>query len=363
MNKITYLEGLRGLCSFIVIFDHCTNVFYPEIRHTGISIARDFIAWSPLNIIYSGLPSVYIFFILSGFVLSNKYNKTQDINVLISGSIKRYPRLISPIFFSMIIMWLLSSLASGIFEVKSELSFYDAILQAFVYVPFGGGKLTNNVLWTITFELYGSFLVFSSLAIFGRYKYKYPVYLLIFIMTINSYYCLFVFGMFLNSLYNDNIKFTLNNSLISVVVFLISLIFMAFPVLRNGVSIGGIYSHLIFFNDITYNRQILSKIGAMLLFWSMFNLRSAELILNKKAFQFMGSVSFSVYILHLPVLLFIEHFSNYFEYGFKRYIIMSLAVYVCTIALSYFFEKYIDKKSVAITNIIAKNLVQNNSSR
>lgn len=353
MKKITYLEGLRGLCSFIVIFDHCTNSFYPELRHTGMSTIKDVIAWSPLNIIYSGLPSVYIFFILSGFVLSNKYNRTKDDSVLVSGSIKRYPRLIVPVLFSMIIMWLLSSLSYELLNTHQLLSFKDVIMQSFIFVPFGGGSLTNSVLWTIIYEIYGSFLVFAMLSLFGKYKYKYFIYSIVFVFTINSYYCLFIFGMILNSLYNEGYKFTLNKKLPAALVLLVSFVLMTFPVLRPGVEIGGIYSHLIFFNDITYNRQIVSKIGAMLLFWSMFNLQGATVLFNKKTFQFMGKVSFAVYILHLPVLLFLKHFASYFEHGYERLIAMSVLVYLCTISISYFFEKYIDRNTVIITNKIA----------
>lgn len=65
MKKIGYLEGLRGMCCFIVILDHCINTFKPDLRYTGLSDAggliRKLIALTPLNLIYSGIAPVCIF--------------------------------------------------------------------------------------------------------------------------------------------------------------------------------------------------------------------------------------------------------------------------------------------------------------
>ncbi|HGW8423001.1 acyltransferase family protein [Citrobacter koseri] len=356
-NKITHLEGLRGLCCFIVVLDHCVNAFFPELRFTGVSNLQDIIAWSPLNLIYSGIPSVYIFFILSGFVLSHKYNQKKDNNILVSAAIKRYPRLIIPVFFSMIIMFIFTWASNELFMTKHILSIEDVFIQSFIYAPFGGGKLSNGVLWTIVFEIYGSFLVFSALAIFGCYRYKYFIYAILFFLTFNSNYCLFIFGMALNSMYNEGISFKLNNKLASYVVLVVSITLMAFPFTRQGVEIGGIYKNLMFLDSPYENRIILSKIGAMMLFWSMFNLKVLVRFFDTSILQTMGMLSFSVYILHMPTLQFIRNLNINTSSNIEKLYIMSFLVLSITIVLSFLFEKFVDRASVKYTNAFARKVL------
>ena len=65
MKKIDYLEGLRGMCCFIVLIDHCVNSFKPDLRFTSLTSfggeIRRIIGWGPLNLIYSGIAPVCIF--------------------------------------------------------------------------------------------------------------------------------------------------------------------------------------------------------------------------------------------------------------------------------------------------------------
>ncbi|TDS87110.1 peptidoglycan/LPS O-acetylase OafA/YrhL [Rahnella sp. BIGb0236] len=360
MNKITHLEGLRGLCCFIVIFDHCVTAFYGGLRFTGdsgfIGNLKQFLAWSPLNLIYSGIPSVYIFFILSGFVLSNKYNIHKNTSILVSSSLKRYPRLIAPIFFSMLIMFFIYEISDTFFNTHYPMTFLDVFYQSFVYVPFGGGKLENGALWTITYELYGSFLVFGLLAVFGNYKYKYFVYLLVFIMTFKTYYCIFIFGMTINSLMHDDIQFKFKDKKIAILTIIFSLFLISFPYPREGVDVGGVYNYLWVLSDHHENYQFVVKIGSILLFLGLFSIPGVNSFFDTAPLQFMGKISFSVYILHVPFLVLVLNFKHFFDISLIRLIILSSFVYLLTIITAIFFEKFIDEKSVKYTNILAKRI-------
>lgn len=355
-KKITHLEGLRGLCCLIVVFDHCVNKFFPALRYTGVSKIKDVIAWSPLNLIYSGSPSVMIFFILSGFVLSNNYNKTKDRSLLISSSLKRYPRLISPIFFAMIVMYLSLWASNEFFMTRHLLTIFDVFIQSFINVPFGSGTISNGVLWTMVFEIYGSFLVFATLAIFGCYKNKYYIYLILFIVTFDSYYCLFIFGMILNSMLHDNLQIKTNNLIISNLAFVVSFFLMAFPFPREGVEVGPLYKYLMLFGSQDESRLIISKVGSMLLFWSVFNFNYLIKFFDSKLLQKIGAMSFSIYILHMPMIFLIINFSSSISDNITRLGILSIAVFASTLTTAYFFEKYIDRNAVKYTNIFVKKI-------
>ena len=71
MGKIIPLEGLRGIASIIVVFDHFILAFLPQ-RHgyldetyTDITLVG-----SPVFVIINGTAAVTIFFALSGYVLA-----------------------------------------------------------------------------------------------------------------------------------------------------------------------------------------------------------------------------------------------------------------------------------------------------
>jgi len=112
-DKIGYLDGLRGISALIVVFHHYMCAFYPALVfeagtafHTGSVEAR--VGASPLSLFYNGGFAVCIFFVLSGYVLTNSYFRTQQRNVVISSAVRRYVRLMIPILFTVIVAYSLS---------------------------------------------------------------------------------------------------------------------------------------------------------------------------------------------------------------------------------------------------------------
>lgn len=87
-DKIKYIEGIRGLAAIIVVLHHYTLAFYPALNF-GDSNQTNFgngslellFANTPLNLIYNGGFAVSVFFILSGFVLSNAYHQSQNAHI------------------------------------------------------------------------------------------------------------------------------------------------------------------------------------------------------------------------------------------------------------------------------------------
>ncbi|MCT6588735.1 acyltransferase [Pantoea dispersa] len=365
MRKISYLEGLRGICCFIVIFDHCINTFKPDLRFTGLSdtggIVRQLIAWTPLNIIYSGIAPVCIFFILSGFVLSIKYNNTKMSDVIYQGVIKRYPRLIFPILIAMLLMYLAYEILESFTTFSNSLSFSKAITEAIYTAPFYHVNLTNYALWTISFEIYGSLLVFSLLAIFGEKRGRLFFYILTFcfLYLTNSFYSLFVLGIILSDIYvNRNYRIIPS---IRVVLFLIGLILSTSPYPRNGVEVyGGLYSYLRLFNVQDYNQlyQMLMLTGSSLIFISILGSSFFEKLFNLRLFQYLGKISFPLYITHVTVLSCGAYYvqSNFPKVTIIDFILISAVMIMICFMISSLFEKYIDAPAIKFANKMAKKL-------
>lgn len=365
MKKITYLEGLRGICCFIVIIDHCISIYKPDIRYTALSglggTIRRLIAWTPLNIIYSGIAPVCIFFILSGFVLSIKFNKTHDSSAIFNGVIKRYPRLVLPILASMLISALLYYILKYTTGHVIDLGFTAAILEALYFSPFQHVQLHNYALWTISFELYGAFIVFGLLAFFGVHRHRLVFYALVFsfLYAWGSFYCLFVFGMMLSDLYIDN-KFKIHGAL-RILMFIVGIVLATSPYERDGVYLyGGGYKYIENINYGSYRDiyQMLMLTGSMLIFTSVLSAKFSEKLLENKFAQFLGRISFPLYVTHVCVINIVAVIvkSYYNEIHMPIFVMLLVGtVFVCLL-ISYFFEKYIDLPSIKLANVFAKKI-------
>ncbi|PHI31647.1 acyltransferase family protein [Budvicia aquatica] len=362
MNKIISLEGIRGLCCFIVIIDHCVNIFMPSLRFTGTEGVKGeilrVIALSPLNIVYSGLPSVYIFFILSGFVLSFKYNNNDD-KILISGVIKRYFRLAIPILVSMMFIFMIYKVSGHITGKGFGLSLVTAIKQAIFMSSDGDRVLYNYPLWTIPYEIYGSFLVFSLLAIFGRSNIRLPIYLICLLLSVNTFYSMFIFGLIISDL-SSRKNININRIFLSIMFFL-GILFISTPLPRDGVETGiGIYSYVQFIlgDNASKNYDIMQKIGCPLIFVSLFYSIKARSFFESSLFQFLGKISFSAYILHAGILSAIKNLADWhgISNNFISFLILSALSISITILISVPFERFIDIPTIRYTNKISKHL-------
>ena len=76
LGPTSYLDGLRGLASFIVFAHHYTCEYVvPYVAYYGVSdekLPSSFLQLPFIRVIFSGRPMVHIFFVISGFVLSKK---------------------------------------------------------------------------------------------------------------------------------------------------------------------------------------------------------------------------------------------------------------------------------------------------
>ncbi len=73
--RIAYLESIRGLAALQVLLLHFLSAFAPELVFTPPpdAIAARTIHLSPLYFLYDGYSAVYIFFVLSGYVLTRSF--------------------------------------------------------------------------------------------------------------------------------------------------------------------------------------------------------------------------------------------------------------------------------------------------
>src|SRR5690349_7893397 len=112
-SRLYKLEALRGIASIIVMLYHYKLGFFPN---------ENIVDGTPAYFLVNGTASVMFFFTLSGFVLTIKYFKTEDLKVISTGSAKRYFRLLGPVFVTILICYLLFFFNLYFFERAGNIS-------------------------------------------------------------------------------------------------------------------------------------------------------------------------------------------------------------------------------------------------
>jgi peptidoglycan/LPS O-acetylase OafA/YrhL len=164
------LDGLRGAACFVVVIVH-TLILQPGLLQSYLdpaAIPRGSLTWwftfSPLRIPWSGLEMIYMFFILSGFVLALPFTHGRH-----RGWAGYYPkrllRLYPPAWaaFPLALLWMtvfprhFSGEDSVWLQVHPAVLSKEAIIGDLLFVPAPLGS--NSVLWTLRYEVLFSLLL------------------------------------------------------------------------------------------------------------------------------------------------------------------------------------------------------------
>jgi peptidoglycan/LPS O-acetylase OafA/YrhL len=169
----TYLDGLRGWASLFVLFGHLGPVFLLT-GHT----------FPPVPFLIDARLAVFVFFALSGYVLSITFFHTGERIEVVSLALRRYLRLTIPIAASLLIAFLVQvsglahNQAAGVAADSPWLTLgfsipvrFPELLQfslwdVYRFAP-RDAIFYNAALWTMPFELLGSFLIFACLLVAG----------------------------------------------------------------------------------------------------------------------------------------------------------------------------------------------------
>lgn len=184
------LEALRGYASIIVVLHHFALGFLPDFKaRMSEGVPAYTLGW-----LLNGTGAVYVFFLLSGFVLTLKYFESGDGKALIQAAIKRLPRLWPPAAYGVLLGYLALRFHLNFNTEASALSGSDWLAK-FAYADqshdvsaFRAVKESitlffryrvlqfNSNLWTMVVEFYGSLLaLFAGFALAGFFQRTRPL--------------------------------------------------------------------------------------------------------------------------------------------------------------------------------------------
>jgi peptidoglycan/LPS O-acetylase OafA/YrhL len=107
-TRVTQLDGLRGIAALVVVACHVLSTL-PGIgsvfsdRSLGLSSAATWAVFSPLHVLWNGTPAVHLFFVLSGFVLVLPFSRPGGTRSWPAYYAKRLLRLYLPAWASLVV--------------------------------------------------------------------------------------------------------------------------------------------------------------------------------------------------------------------------------------------------------------------
>ncbi len=354
-EKIGYLDGLRGLAALDVVFAHLLEMFLPLMvigSGGGYAVAahfeglETFVRWSPLNLFYAGQFAVCIFFVLSGYVLTYKFFLKRDDEAIISSAARRYPRLMIPVLFSILLMCGVMALGlafnrqaavvTGSGWLASYLNFPlsvpDALYSALVGVFINNQWQYNPPLWTMTVEFIGSFIVFSMALLFGKYWYRWFFYALATIFLFQTSYLCFIIGLVLADIYNSpgSEKYRCDYAPVLFGALVLGLVFGSY---LNGENYVEIF-YDVFTPWFVSNRALFyHSIGATMVLWVLLNSRLLQKILSTSVPRFLGRISFSMYITHMIIIFSVSCWLTTTLSGTLSYPLLTAVVFIISMPL------------------------------
>jgi peptidoglycan/LPS O-acetylase OafA/YrhL len=155
------LDALRGVAALAVVFSHCIVIILQDatLAEGLLKDALRTVKYSPLGWAVAGLPAVLLFFTLSGFVLARML---EGARIAYPGyAVKRIARIWLPYLVSVLLAMLLIStlgwpegahMGPWLLGVTGQpVTTQDAVLHALLIVPFEAHY--NFVTWTLVHEM------------------------------------------------------------------------------------------------------------------------------------------------------------------------------------------------------------------
>ena len=386
-ERVAFLDGLRGLAALQVVFLHYVSAFLPVLAMAGLGPAdllashgwQAAIARSPAVFLINGYSAVYIFFLLSGYVLRRAFAR---IDGFASGLWRRLVRLGLPASAAVLFAGALLSLDDQAHLHTAALSgsthwlgillatppapgpvLRDAILNSVLtgYAGANGFPFLRHLIpmpdllhafdpptWTLNVELSGSVLCLGLSYVERRRRVLLPYVIAALALWLGaSQWFLFALGYALAGLRRPSpgrLRQGLAILALAAGILLCRLIPPA-PILL----LHSLLRHQHPPDPFHFSNQV----GAILIFLGVLHLPRAQHLLERRLPQFLGRISFSLYLVHFPVMATIG--CGVFNLiaprsgavpGCLAALIAGLAV---TLPVAVLFERHVDRLAVRLS--------------
>ncbi len=373
LKKLSHFEGLRGFAALIVVFHHLEyalglhldrSVFTFFQKNTESELLSGIIQ-SILNFFINGELAIYIFFFMSGYVISIRLFDSNK-KYLSHAISKRYFRLMPPILGSVLLAYLLmkfnlmynNELATFLNSTNGFGQFYQfnpnflAAFKSGIWNILFTSNLEgyNGPLWTMRAEFYGSIICFLFYAIFNKLSFRFLIYP---IVVVGAYYIetpwlsAFILGLMFCDIDHSQNKFNyymnyFENKILSRLIFVIPTSLLLLCIGRENYE---------WFTPAWPCSKLFSSSLIVIIAMKSQHLKK---LFSAKPLFFLGKISFSMYLLHWPIICSLTSYC-YLQLNLGREInilITAIVTFITIIPLSYLYTKYIDGNTIVLANRI-----------
>ncbi len=362
-TKLDYINGLKGIGAGIVYLCHFVFAFYYgmySLEGADCHLPGNLdivIGQSPLNTLFSGNFAVRLFLVMSGYVLCLGYFRTRDKKRLVTSAAKRYIRLLPPILVCNVLICLLMLTGTFLNVEVSELTgsawlagfnrcepkLLDAVWEAVFGCFFTGVNQYNGVLWTIPFLFLGALLVYAVAWLIGDKKWRYAVYALMAAALFLTDYAGVFLGFVLCDIMHTQpklVKWVKKQKWLLWLVFIFGVYLSSYPSAGTHLE-GTIYGIIPIVMVVPYHLA-----GALLLVAAVICLEPLQKFLGLPVFVKLGNISYSLYLVHFPVIATVGCWLFKVLYQNMTYNPAALVTFVVTtimtLLVSAVFSKYIE---------------------
>jgi peptidoglycan/LPS O-acetylase OafA/YrhL len=330
-ERIEYLDSLRGIAAMSVVIFHCMISF--KIFHAAnynSNYENGFVRFaseSPLKLLWSGKESVLLFFVLSGFVLSISFLNGRAFSYHIFA-VKRFARLYIPYIAIMTVSVILTI---SLFEYKNVdglSSAFDGrwnhsvpwqVILAYIFMIGYDTSNVNGVVWTLFHEMRIS--IFFPLLMFIIIKFNaikssvisgfvlVSLWIVFHLISVKKIWLISLISVYFKETAYYAWFFVMGAILSKYRIEVSKYIQLLKPINKTILIIGSIvlinskwvYYYIQFEHPII--SELLTGIGIVLLLAIVISSTVAQKILLVKPMLFLGKISYSLYLIHMLVLM------------------------------------------------------------
>lgn len=341
-ERILALDGLRGIAASMVVITHAVSALAKPLA------AILALHHSPVALLSNGGGGVHIFFVLSGFCLAGSARRAQSFVGLARFYVRRVLRIHPPYVIGLLISWLLSgwiyertapvdALSQAMIDLRrvhiSPRALQHALMfpgRAYVQLPVG---------WTLQVEAVFSILLPGLMLAATRAHWLLLIAVSLPMLEIREEttfnymrFCLdFSFGI---AIYCEREQLTRLFAYLPATV-------------RGTLLIAGVVmltSPVYFMLDMhsPVRAIVLYCCGAAIIVMCVVHMTSVRRFLSHPTLGWIGRISFSVYLIHAPIIIlltpYVDHQLNLFE-GVIFVVVSLLATYAIAPLLYYTVEE------------------------